>query len=150
MAFYSDVHTTKKFRLGTVKVDPVTLNEYVYLKGVGSTAVGSWVSFDELFATALIDSDTAGTLVGPVAIAAAAVSATTKYGWYLVKGVGTGKAGTVAADKAVFATTGAGVVDDAVVVGNQIIGAYTRSADSGGFATFQVYNPVIGVADTLS
>ena len=114
MAFYTDIHTTKRYRLGTEKSD-VAGNVYVYLKGVASTAVGSWVNFDTSTdgTTALLDTDVAATLVGRIAVAMAAIDATTKFGWYLVKGNGSALSLTGATDtKNCFATSTAGSVDD--------------------------------------
>jgi hypothetical protein len=119
-------------------------NKYVYLKGVANTVAGSWVTFDEAGVTALIDTDVADSVIGPVAIAIAATIANT-YGWYGRKGTFSGVSATIADNAKVFPTSTAGQVDDTSVAGSQIVGAKARSADSGGLATFQINDPWIGV-----
>lgn len=49
-------------------------NEYIYLKGVASTIVGSVVTYDETATTALIVADA----IGPVAVAMAIVDSTSE------------------------------------------------------------------------
>jgi len=124
MAFYDAVHTSLKYRLGT-KIKDNAGNEYIYLKGVTSTAAASWVSFDEAHVTTLL----AANAKGRVAIAKAAVDAATKYGWYQIYGKAAGKALTGFADNGlVYSTATAGSVDDAVVAGDLVVGAIGRSA----------------------
>src|SRR3990167_9666357 len=107
MAFYEDVHATKKFRLGTrVRYQG---NEYIYLQGVASCANGSWVSFDEAHVTTRAVANGQGR----VAIANAAVDATTEYGWFTIYGSESGLALTAFADNGkVYLTSTAGSVDD--------------------------------------
>lgn len=144
MAFYDEVHATKKYRLGTRKRD-VAGNEYIYLKGAASVAVGSWVSFDELYATTLVDTDVAASVIAPVAVAKAAVDATTEYGWFLIYGSGSASAATVADNAKVFATATAAQCDDTGTAGQQVIGAMWRSTDASGLATVQLNYPILGV-----
>jgi hypothetical protein len=80
-----DIHTTARHDFGTVVegVDAVGgFAEFIYLKGVGSTIVGSPVTYDELGVTALL----AANAKGPVAVALAIMDATTKFGWYAITG----------------------------------------------------------------
>lgn len=74
--------------LGTIitAVDP-TLGgaEFIYLKGVASTVVGSIVNYDDNFQTAL-DSSAAAGPSRPLAVAMAATIAGTK-GWYQISGL---------------------------------------------------------------
>lgn len=135
MAFNTDVHAEIKFRLGT-RVKDKQGNEFIYLKGVTSTAAGSWVSFDEAHVSTLL----AANAVGRVAVAQAAVDANTKYGWYQIYGKASGKVLALFADNGkIFATATAGSVDDAVVSGDLVVGAIGRSAIDGGAATGQAY-----------
>lgn len=140
MTFNSDtsvVDAAQVHTLGTRARD-TSGNEYVYLKGVGSTTAGSWVSYDENYATTLL----AGNAVGPVAIAMAAIDATTEFGWYQIYGVNTvAKTDTVAADKALFIDGTAGRADDAVVTGDLIVGAQSMTADSSNVATVFIQYP---------
>jgi hypothetical protein len=114
MAWYNDVDTTKKYRLGTRKRS-IDNKEFIYLVGVANTVLGSWVSFDGAadHTTALLDSDVADTCMGRLAVAQAAVDATTKYGWYQIYGLGSALALTAFADgKCPNAVSTAGSVDD--------------------------------------
>ena len=123
-AWYEEVHSEKKFRLGTRKRS-VNNKEFIYLSGVSSLVAEDVVVFDESFATTRAIADE----VGPVAVAMAAVDATTEYGWFQIYGVATVDAATtVAADKQLFLTSTAGRVDDADVAGDAIIGMYSMAA----------------------
>ena len=135
MAFQTEVHTEQKFRLGT-RVKDRSGNEYIYLKGVASTAAGSWVSFDEAHVTTLL----AANAKGRVGVAQAAVDASTKFGWYMIYGKASGKVLAAFADNGlIYCTSTAGSVDDAVVAGDLVVGAIGRSAVDGGAATGQAY-----------
>lgn len=135
MAFYTTVDTSQQQRLGLRKKDPAT-NEYVYAKGVASTVLNDVVTFDNTWASARLVAGARG-LVG---VAQAAILAT-QFGWYMVKGSCSVKAGTVAASKPAFADAVTGQIDDAVVSGDKIDGFVTMSVDSGGFATAQLDYP---------
>lgn len=112
-------------------------NEYVYLLGVASTGAGSWVSYDENYATTLLVANAAG----PVAIAMAATVAAT-YGWYQIYGKNTvAKTDTVAADAALFIDGTAGRVDDLGVIGDWISGAWSSTADVANVATVYISYP---------
>lgn len=142
MTFNGDtsvVDTSAVHTIGT-RANDSSGNQYIYLKGVGSTAAGSWVSYDENYATTLL----AANAVGSVAIAMAAVDATTKYGWYQIYGVNTiAKTDTVAADKALFIDGTAGRADDAVVTGDLIVGAASMTSDTSNVATVQLNYPFV-------
>lgn len=144
MSQFTEVHGSKKYRTLTRKKD-VAGNEYIYLKGVGSTVAGSWVIYDEAGATTLLDSD--NTEIAPVAVAQAAVDATTEYGWYMIFGTCTALAADVADNGAVFASATAGTADDAPIADEQVIGAVWRSADTLATtsATVQLSYPFVGV-----
>lgn len=144
----TSIDSSAQNKLGTKATDN-NGNTYIYLKGVASVIAGSWVAYDEAFAATGLDSDVAATLVGPVAVAQAAVVANT-YGWFLIDGSGSATAGTVADNGKVFATATVFSCDDAYVNGNQVHGAVWRSADSSSLATVEVHNPWIGVTDALT
>lgn len=132
------IDTTAKVPLGTEACDS-SGNIYKYLTGVASTVAGSVVTFDEAGLTTLI----AANAVGPVAVAMAATVAST-YGWYAVSHLGVSAAcDTVAADVACYIDGTSGRVDDAVVTGDLIVGAMTRTTDSGGFCTVQISRPFV-------
>ena len=142
MAFYDEVHDSKKFRLGT-RVKDRAGNEFIYLQGVGSTLANSWVSFDEAHVSTLAVANAKGR----VAIAGAAVDATTEYGWYCIYGKFAGKALAAFADNgSVYLTATAGSVDDADVAGDAVLNAWGRSAldtPSTGLAYFELNYPSV-------
>jgi hypothetical protein len=145
MAFYDEIDSSKKFRLGT-RVKDSAANEYIYLTGVASTAAGSWVAYDELGITQLLDADVAASMVSPIAVAKAAVDASTEFGWYLIWGKGLANVEASFADNSkIFANAVAGSSDDSGTAGNQIVGANGRSAIASGQATVQLAYPVCGV-----
>ena len=146
MSQFTEVHSTKKYRLNTRKED-VAGNEYIYLKGLTAIALGSWVLYDEAGVTALVDADAAATSSGGgfVAVAQAAVDAATKFGWFMIWGTCSALAATVVDNTEVFAVSTAATGDDTGTGGMQIAGAMWRSADSGGLATVQLQYPVIGI-----
>lgn len=113
-------------------------NEYIYLKGVASTVAGDWVIYDENYATTRLVANS----VGPIAIAMAAISATTKFGWYQVFGKNTvARTDTIAADKSLYIDDTVGRVDDLGVVGDLVIGAYSMTADTANVATVYLTYP---------
>jgi hypothetical protein len=121
------VDSSKAFALGTqIETQNATYGPrtFIYMKGVASTVAGSWVSYDELFATALlVDGATGG-----VAVAMAAVVAS-KYGWYQVAGYGIASLAASCADNAALFTTATGGVADDATAGQKLIhGAYSREA----------------------
>ena len=139
MPFYTDVDTTKKFRLGTRKRD-VAGNEYIYLAGVASNASGEWLVWDESFATTRLTADE----VGPVGVSMAAFDVTTEYGWAQIYGKNTvAKTDTVAADKALYIDGTAGRADDADVSGDSIQGAFSMTADTTNVATVMLNYPFV-------
>jgi hypothetical protein len=142
-----EVHTTQLNDLLTVR--EFSSGTYIYLKGVASVIAGSWVAYDELGVTTGLDSDVAASIVSSVAVSTAAVDATTKYGWFGVKGAFSAGAGTVADNAKVYATSTVFICDDAAVTGNQVHGAVWRSADSSNLATVQIDFPFIGVTDAI-
>lgn len=115
--------------------------EFIYLKGLADTAVGSWVTFNQDDnSTALL----AANAIGPVAIAMSA-NVANQYGWYQIYGKAVGKVLASYADNAlVYATATAGSVDDAVVAGDRVklaIGASAIGTPSAGLAEFELQFP---------
>jgi len=126
--------------------------EMIFLKGVASTGIGSWVSYDEAGATLLLNTSTAGSLVSPLAVASAATVAST-YGWYYISGAVSASLGSAVADNGkLYASAADGVAEDAVSAGNQIHGAYARVATTTAAVTaasVQISRPFIGVTDAI-
>lgn len=119
------------------------MGEFIFLKGVASTAVGSWVTYnDDDYSTTLL----AANAIGPVAVAMSA-NVASQYGWYQIQGKAIGKALTGFVDNAnVYATATAGSVDDAVVAGDRVKNAKGASAvdtPSTGLAEFEIDYPVM-------
>src|SRR6267142_2654648 len=86
----TDIHTSQKNPLG-LRVFGYDINgnaaEYIYLGGVASTIVGSWVIYSA--ATYLTTLGVANSK-GRVAVAMAAVTAATNFGFYQIHGLATG------------------------------------------------------------
>lgn len=99
-------------------------NEYIFLAGASSTVAGDPVIFDTSYATTRL----AGTGVGDVAIALAAVDATTKKGWYQIYGDGSAKVVATGGVR-VYGSTVTGQLTATVVTGALIHGMFTRSGD---------------------
>jgi len=136
--------TVQNHPLGTIVVadDPVYGGgEFIYLKGVASTVVGSWVTYNQDDnTTALL----AANAIGPVAVAMS-ICVASEYGWYQISGKAVGKALAAYADNGlVFATATAGSVDDAVVAGDRVKlakGASAVDTPSAGLAEFEIQRP---------
>ena len=113
--------------------------EFVYLKGVASTAVGDFVAYDE----AGVTERTVATSVGNVGVAMAATVADT-WGWYQISGNAQATVITACADNAqLFATSTAGTADDAIVDTDVISGAVCRAlrGSGTGITTVQLNRP---------
>ena len=140
----ADLDTTKRHALGRIVVanDPVYgSGEFIYLKGLDTTAVGTWVTYNmDDGSTTLL----AANAIGPVAVAMSA-NVTGSYGWYQIQGKAIGKALTGYLDNAlVYATATAGSVDDAVVAGDRVknaLGASAVGTPSTGLAEFEIQRP---------
>lgn len=140
---HNEVHTSQYNTLGAVRRFSDG-NFYIYLKGVTSCADGSVVVYQPGVWTAVL---TATTVKGSVAVAQAAVDASTKYGWFLVIGSDTITVrSAVASNVALFAGGVAGYVDDVAVKGDQIMNALVRNAAAadGGSAQIQIDRAFIG------
>lgn len=124
----ADTSTTQKHPLGTIvrAVDPsIGEGEFIYLLGVASTAVGSWVTYNaDDFSTTLIVPDA----IGPVAVAMSA-NVASQYGWYQISGKASAAAADVADNGKVYIDTASGTCDDAAVAGDLVYNAKWASAD---------------------
>jgi len=136
----AETSTTQQHPLGTVvtAVDSTLgQGEFVYLKGIGSTVVGSVAAYDQLAGTTTL---TVAATRGPVGVAMSA-NVANQFGWYQISGIASVKTGTVVAQAPAFSTATPGVADDAVVTGSKIDGMVFKSADSGGLASAQIARP---------
>ena len=115
--------------------------EFIYLKGVASTVVGSFVTYSlKDCTTALLVANA----IGPVAVSMS-INVASSYGWYQISGTAVGKAKTGFADNAaVYGTSTAGSIDDAVVAGDRVHNAKGASAvddPSSTLAKFELNRP---------
>lgn len=135
----STVDSTAKYTLGSRHVDK-SGNEYVYMLGVASTVVGSWVTYDEAYTTTLLMADAAG----PVAVSMG-VNVADKYGWYQVWGSAEACISANTADNAPlgFETT-SGYAGDGRAAGDMIYGAISREATTAAaVVTVQIWYPFV-------
>ena len=139
----ANADTNQNHPLGTIvrAVDPTYgEGEFIYLKGLASTAIGDVVVFDQFASTST--RGVAGSR-GPAAVAMSANLAG-QFGWYQVAGAAVVNAGTVAANGNVYWTATPGTVDDATVAGDKVDGARFKTADgtpSVGKAVVQLARP---------
>jgi len=143
----AETSTTQKHELGLCieALDKATTQygsgKFIYLLGVASTAIGSWVTYNaDDHSTALL----AANAIGPVAIAMSA-NVASQYGWYQIFGKAVGLVKASFADNAnVYATSTAGTVDDAIVSGDRVKRAKGASAigtPSAGLAEMEIDFP---------
>ncbi len=140
--------TTQGVPLGTIvrASDPVYgAGEFIYLKGVASTVVGSLVTFDQYLGTTALAPATGGN--GPVAVAMSA-NVANQYGWYQIGGAAAVKAPNAmvpGADVFMLAAT-PGSVDDTQVNGEQVVNAKvstTTGTPSTGLAIIEINRPFL-------
>lgn len=140
--------TVQRHPLGTVvaAADPTYGGgEFIYLKDVASTAVGSLVTYDPYLPNTVLAPATGG--IGPVAVAMSA-NVANQYGWYQISGVAAVAAPnsmTAGANVYMLAAT-PGSVDDAQVNGEQVVGAVvttTTGTPSTGLALITMNRPFL-------
>lgn len=142
----TETSTTQNFPLGKIiqAVDKDTtlygIGEFIYLKGLASTAIGEPVIYD-------LDAMTSTRAVagsrGNIAFAMSA-NVANQYGWYQIAGTCVAKTGTVVSGSLPYLTATAGTLDDAVVAGDKIDNARFITANgtpSAGFALVQANRP---------
>jgi hypothetical protein len=130
--------------LGTIvnAVDPdYGAGEFIYLKGVANTVVGSVVTYNtDDFTTTLAVANA----IGPIACAMAPTVAN-EYGWYQISGKGVAKVLSGFADNAAcYLTSTDGSIDDTLVAGDYITGMRGASAidtPSTGLAEVEMSRP---------
>jgi hypothetical protein len=141
--------TTQDARLGQrIKAKDMAstdygIGEFIYLKGVASTAVGSVVTFNaDSFETALAVANAKGL----IAVAMSA-NVANQYGWYQVYGKSICKVATLfASGNVAYLTSTAGTIDDAVVAGDEIYTSLSVSAigtPSAGLAEVSISYPFV-------
>lgn len=121
-------HATQKNDVGAVRKFS-NGNDYIYLKGCTSCAVGSVVVFQPGVWTAAL---VATGVKGSVAIATAAVDGSS-WGWFTYVGQDVGIArSAITSNTALFAGGVSGSLDDVAVKGDQIFNCMARNAAAGG------------------
>ena len=115
--------STQAVPLGTIvraKDNTLGAGEFIYLKGVGSTVVGSLVVYDPNQLTTTLAPNTAN-LTNPVAVAMSANIAN-QYGWYQIAGVASIKktATRVSPASAIYLSGTAGRVMATAASGKQL------------------------------
>lgn len=116
--------------------------DFVYLKGVASTAKGDLVVFEGNGTTIRA----AARAEGPCAVAMSACVAS-EYGWYQLTGLAVITSGTVSDNAQLYLTATAGSVDDAHVAGDGILGARSDSASDTGLVKATINHPHVGDTD---
>lgn len=116
--------TTQKHPLGMiVQAEDATLGqgEFIYLKGVASTAVGSWVGYFPNGTSILAVAN--GNY--PLAISLTTNTTTGSYAWYQISGTANalGLTSITTTSGFLWLTSTAGSVDDASVIGDAVINA---------------------------
>jgi len=131
---FADTSTTQNLALGTRAkgFSPTEgVAEFIYLLGVASTLMGSWVTYlPDNWGTKLLTADD----IGPVAVAMSA-NVASQYGWYMIYGKVDAKAKDVADNGKVYIDTTPGTCDDALVNGDHVHNATWASADDTGAAS---------------
>lgn len=121
-------HSVQRNPLGTRATDAVA-NEYVYLAGAASMALGDFVTYNTASFVAVRSAPDA---VGNVAIATAAITAAL-WGWFQIYGSYTDALsdGSVLAAGSVFLHATAGAVSSTSVAGDMVYGANAQAVDVG-------------------
>jgi hypothetical protein len=116
-------------------------NTYIYLQGIGSTVVGSCVTYGLSATSAFLTALSVTGAKGPVAFAMAAVLAS-QFGWYQIGGLAQALFNGAAVAGAKLYSASTGKVDDAVVGGDQIDGAIVAATVGGsGLGAVYLQNP---------
>ena len=121
----NEADTTQNHPLGKItRATDATYGEgeFIYLKGVASTVVGSWVGYSPALGTSVLAVANGNY---PLAVAMSACNTTTKYGWYQISGVAQalGLTSITHSSGFLWLTSTAGSLDDASVIGDAVINA---------------------------
>lgn len=146
----TDTDTVQRHPLGMIvkgKDDgALGMGEFIYLKGVASTQVGTLVTYDPNLGTTTIVPAT-GSHSGPCAVAMSA-NVLNQYGWYQIAGAAAVRAPnamTPGSNVFMLAAT-PGSVDDAAVAGEQVLNAVvttTTGTPSTGLAIITINRPFV-------
>lgn len=114
-------------------------SEFILLKGVGSTVVGSVVTYNQsTYTTTLAPAGT--NIPGPVAVAMSANASTSTWGWYQISGLAVAaktSGATIDASAAVGVSSSAGRIG-ASSTGNEIQGCVVAASAVASVSTIQL------------
>ncbi len=136
----TQIDSSEQYSVGS-RVQDRLGKEYIYLKGVVSTVVGSWVTYDELGVTTLLAADA----IGDVGVAMA-ITVADKFGWYQIYGSAQAKiAASCAADVVIGRESADGTAGDGhAATGDDIFGCVSREATTAAaVATVQLNYPFV-------
>ena len=150
----ADTSTTQDLPLGTIvqaKDASYGVGEFIYLKGVASTAVGSWVTYNMDDGTTTL---LAAGAKGPVAVAMSA-NVANQYGWYQIQGKADAKvvtaSGAITDDDDLYIGTTAGEANDTTVAGDRIWGVKTASINTTlGMIEAEIHRPFVNAGSNAS
>lgn len=114
------------------------VGEFIYLKGVSSTVVGSWVHYTGLGVTTLSSANA----LGSMAVSMTTNTTTGSYAWYQISGVAVAKNLTSLTAGFLALTGTGGSLDDASVIGDTVFNAKTLGTMAVGLSnTFTIWRP---------
>ena len=145
-----ETSTTQKYKTGTrVRCRDTSSNDrgeatFQYAKGVASVAAGDVCVISPKGDAAI---RTVARSIGQLGVAMAAVVAS-NWGWFQIDGTAiVNVLASFADDVACYLTSTAGSLDDAVVAGDQVLGARSAGAIDTGQALIEVRFPFAGDTD---
>jgi hypothetical protein len=128
------------------------LGEFIYLKGVASTVVGSWVGYNAASLGATVLAVANGKY--PLAISMSTNATTTSYGWYQISGLAKGLNITAVTNTGVLSiwlTSTGGSVMSTSVIGDRVFNASLVPLHVVGLTnTFSLARPFVDNAVSLS
>lgn len=144
----ANVDSSAAFPLGTKATARNTstgyTGEFVYMKGIASNATGLWclLNYDNGTVSLLADGD-----IGGVGISMGAIVAS-KYGWFQVRGKGTGMLAASIADNAGLYISASGVAIATASGKSEIQGARAAAASGSSAANTEVeiHYPKVGLS----
>lgn len=121
--------TTQNHALGKViraKDSTLGEGEFIYMKGITSTTVGSWVGYNTATGATVLAVANGNY---PLAVAMSTNSTTTSYGWYQISGnaKALGLTSITYTSGFLWLTATPGSVDDASVIGDAVVNAHKTS-----------------------
>jgi hypothetical protein len=126
-----ETSTTQRHPLGTIitaSSDTFGGGEFIYLRGIGSTVVGSVVNYDNSYTTAL--NTTGLSTPRPLAVAMSA-NVANQYGWYQISGIARvvkSNALSLAVGSCIATSSGAAIVVASGLIVNGAVVAAAASA----------------------